>query len=270
MGPPAVKRAIAVTAKSVFALADIVNGDWPGPRILTYHQVGAELGRQMEVPTEVFIRHLDWLVENGDVLDLETAISRRAEFDAHRLFTLGFDDGYADLYTTAFPLLASRSLPFTLYLTTNPTETSTAMTPGGQAEPLTWNQVRAMADSGLMTLGAHTHTHRDLRGVPEDVIVEELDESNRLIEERCGTVPRHFAYPKGYWDPVAERLIAERYESATLGAGPPVTGETDPLRLHRVAVQKSDGMVFFKRKIKSGMRWEERTRRRVRNYQGPP
>lgn len=269
MGTPALKRAAVVTAKGAFAMADLATKEWPGPRILIYHQVGTDLGRQMEVSTDAFIQQLEWLERNGEVVDLQTAIRRRSEPDAHRLFTLGFDDGYADLYTTAFPLMSTRSLPFTLYLTTEPVETSIALTAGGQADPLTWDQVRTMADSGLMTLGAHTHTHLDLRGASGEVIAEELDVSNRLIEERCGSAPRHFAYPKGYWDPIAEQFVAERYDSATLGAGPPVTGETDLLRLHRVAVQKSDGIVFFKRKMKTGMRWEERTRRRLRHYQGP-
>lgn len=269
MVAPAMKRAVTATAKSAFAAADLLPRDWPGPRILIYHQVGSNIGRQMEVPTDVFIRQLDWLEQNGSVVDLQTAIHRRSEPDAHRLFTLGFDDGYADLYTTAFPLLSARDMPFTLYLTTKPVETSQPLTPGGQAEPLTWDQVRAMAASGLLTLGAHTHTHRDLRGVSEADVAEELDVSNRLIEERCGITPRHFAYPKGYWDPIAEVLVAQRYETAALGAGPPVTGATDLHRVHRVAVQKSDGLVFFRKKMKSGMRWEEWTRRRIRRYEGP-
>lgn len=257
-------------AKAVFAGADLLLGDWPGPRILIYHQVGAGLGREMEVTVEVFRRQLGWLESRGRIVSLEEAVAARAEPEASRLFVLTFDDGYEDLYTRAFPLLRERGLPFALYLTTEPVETGVPLTPGGRADPLRWVQVDEMLESGLLTLGVHTHRHRDLRGLSPHHIEEELDTSDRLVESRTGTRPRHFAYPKGHWDPVAEDLLRERYATAALGAGPPITPSTDPLRLHRLPIQRSDGLFFFRRKVLRGMRVEEWVRRRLRRYEGPP
>ena len=48
------KRILKVAAKSVFALIDPLFGPFPGPRILIYHQVGVNFGREMEVSA----RHL--------------------------------------------------------------------------------------------------------------------------------------------------------------------------------------------------------------------
>jgi hypothetical protein len=105
--------------------------------------------------------------------------------------------------------------------------------------------------------------------LPSDVAIE-LDTSNDIIEERLGVRPKHFAYPKGWWSESAESAVRGRFDSAVLGEGPPNTESTDPLRIHRVAVQKSDGMRFFKRKLATGLVLEERLRRVVRGYRGPP
>jgi peptidoglycan/xylan/chitin deacetylase (PgdA/CDA1 family) len=220
----------------------------------------------MEVPADVFQRHLDWLQANGEVVSLEDALVRVREPKSDRLYVLTFDDGYADMYQNAFPLLYERRLPFTLYLTTDPVESGTPLADG--ADPLTWDQVAEMLASGLMTPGSHTHHHLDLRDLGAEAIAEELDTANFLIRDRLGARVRHFAYPWGYWSETAEPLVKERFVTAVLGGGPPVTDATDPHRIHRVPVQRSDGMFFFRRKLKKGMHLEEAARRRVRGYRG--
>lgn len=266
--PTGAMGAVKKAAKAVFATADLALGPWPGARILCYHQTGANLGREMEVTVASLRRQLDWLTEHGRVLTLEEALEpdNIARADT---YVLTFDDGYEDVFTNAYPMLRERGLPFTLYLTTAPVETGEPLTPGGQADPLTWDQIETMLDGGLMTLGAHTHTHPDLRGMAKEQIAEELDTSDGLIERRFGFKPRHFAYPKGYWEPRAEGLIRERYDSAALGAGNPLTAASDRHRLDRLPIQRSDGFFFFRRKVSRGMRLEERTRRLVRGYRVP-
>ena len=59
------------------------------------------------------------------------------------------------------------------------------------------------------------------------------------------------------------------YETAVLGSGPPLDGATDPLKIPRVPVQLSDGVVWFKRKLKGGFRLEDKLRRRYKGYIGP-
>lgn len=256
-------------AKAVFALADLAFGRLPGPRILIYHQVGAGLGRQMEVREEAFRSHLDWLGYHGRVVDLETAISSKDQPDGRSHYVLTFDDGYEDLHRVAFPLLEAARIPFTLYLATHPVESREPLTPGGRANPLTWAQVREMLASGLMTLGVHTHRHVDLRSLGEEEIRQELEVSDRLVGERTGVRPRHFAYPWGYWSARADAQVRQRYSSAVLGSGPPNDSRTEPFLLHRMPVQLADGVFFFRRKMRTGLRLEDLVRRRVAGYQGP-
>ena len=254
--------------KAALAVPELAAKRRPGPRILIYHLVGTNLGREMEVATETFANQIRYLQAEGSIVSLGDAVSRIGMPGDDRLFVLTFDDGYADMYANAFPLLVERSVPFTVYLTTLPIEDPSGFRPG--ASPLTWEHLEEMVASGLTTVGAHTHSHPDLRFLSANAVAAELDESNALIFDRLGVQPRHFAYPKGWWAAGAEPEVRKRYATAVLGEGPPNRPETDLRRLHRVAVQKSDGMRFFKRKLATGLVLEDRLRRIARSYHGPP
>jgi peptidoglycan/xylan/chitin deacetylase (PgdA/CDA1 family) len=185
------------------------------------------------------------------------------------LVVLTFDDGYRDTYTTAFPLLQERRLRFTLYLATESIETGVALGRIPGAEPLTWDQVGEMGASGLLTVGAHTHRHADMRTLSADEVDDELGTSDRLIEERLGTSAAHFAYPWGFWSESADAGVSRRYRSATL-AGVANHGEPfDPHRLRRFPVQLSDGFRWFEARMRGGFRLEEMLRRRRNDYTGP-
>ena len=254
-------------SKAVFAAADLVMGSWPGPRLLIYHQVRDDPQREMEVSLEAFDAHLFWLRANAKVVSLDEAIIKRGHPDANKLFVLTFDDGYSDLFDTVYPALDESAMPFTLYLATKHVETQQPLSPGSQ--PLTWDQIGKMAEGGLMTVGAHTHEHIDLRHASVNHIEDDLGQSDQLIKDRLGIVPIHFAYPWGYWSPLADTVVRAHYQTAALGAGRPLTSKTDPFLMHRLPVQRSDGAFFFRRKAKRGMRLEEKFRRMVRGYVGP-
>ena len=269
MARTALDRVVKQSVKALAAVADPLFGDFGGPRLLVYHQIDAGLGREMEVTAGAFESQIDWLRSHMDIVSLDEAWQRRSEPDADRLAVLTFDDGYDDMVRLAYPTLKRHELPFTLYLTTHPTEYGEALFPGGQAEPCTWDQVEELATSGLMTLGAHTHRHLDMRTIDVEQARDDLGTSNELIESRMGIAPAHFCYPYGYWSEAGHQAVEERYSTAVLGSGPPLGAATDPLKIPRVPVQLSDGMVWFKRKMRSGLQLEDRLRRRYKGYDGP-
>ena len=258
---------IRAVAKGAFSTVDRLTGPFPGPRILIYHQVGAAHGQELDVDPETFGRQLDWLQGHGRVVGLDDALTARSGPGADFSYVLTFDDGYQDMFRSAFPLMASRGVPFTLYLTTGPLEDGKPLAPG--REPLTWGDVSRMCESGLVTLGAHTHRHVDLRHASITQVEDELDTSNRLIEQRIGLRPLHFAYPWGYWSATADTSVRARYRSAVLGGGGPILADTDLFLVPRIPIQLSDGFVFFKSKMRRGLRTEEAVRRLLSGYRGP-
>ncbi|HEY6628951.1 MAG TPA: polysaccharide deacetylase family protein, partial [Acidimicrobiia bacterium] len=241
----------------------------PGPRILIYHQVEAGLGRYMEVRLEDFRCQLEWLFANRQVVGLDEALVRWGQAGSEIFVALTFDDGYRDTYSTAYPILLDRGFPFTLYLATESIESGVSLGPTERADPLTWDQVGTMHESGLLTSGAHTHRHADVRQLSAQEVEEELGLSDDLIEQRLGVRPAHFAYPWGFWSPTADGPVRERYSSAAVAGSGRAKRELQPHRLARYPVQLSDGFRFFRGRLRGGLRLEEVIRRRVNAYTGP-
>ncbi|MBT8077998.1 MAG: polysaccharide deacetylase family protein [Gammaproteobacteria bacterium] len=63
--------------------------------------------------------------------------------------------------------------------------------------PLTWAMVREMHDSGLLTVGAHTESHRALSKLAAADVSREFEQNVDDIEKNAGVRPAHAAYPYG-------------------------------------------------------------------------
>lgn len=102
--------------------------------ILTYHGVlsGADDGQSFLdhnfVAEEAFERHLRFVTSHYRPISLEQLVAcyRRNAPPPPRSIAVTFDDGFANNYTLAFPLLRRFSVPFTVFLTTGLIETDGA------------------------------------------------------------------------------------------------------------------------------------------------
>lgn len=102
-----------------------------------------------------------------------------------------------------------------------------------------------MVDSGLCTIGNHTHRH--VR--PGELTASELDECSHAIQQHLGVRPRHFTYPWGLVVPDREDDLRARFRSASTGdLGRNLPG-CDLMRLRRVPVRRTDPDAFFAAKL---------------------
>jgi peptidoglycan/xylan/chitin deacetylase (PgdA/CDA1 family) len=62
---------------------------------------------------------------------------------------------------------------------------------------MSWDVLRELAQDPLVTIGAHTMTHRALGKLPEAVARAEMAESRARIERELARPCRHFSYPYG-------------------------------------------------------------------------
>jgi peptidoglycan/xylan/chitin deacetylase (PgdA/CDA1 family) len=125
-----------------------------------------------------------------------------------RTIALTFDDGFQSVYTHAWPVLREFRVPATIFLATAylgstapfPFDTwglkHRDALPADAYRPLSIEQCREMADGGLIELGAHTHTHRDLRGRP-DAFREDVQISVDVLRSTFGASEVMFAFPFG-------------------------------------------------------------------------
>jgi peptidoglycan/xylan/chitin deacetylase (PgdA/CDA1 family) len=182
------------------------------------------------------------------VSGLDDALDALDQGDLRHRVVLTFDDGFSDVYERAWPILADRAIPFTLFLASAYVggemtwSGSTARVPGrGLSAP----QLEELAASGLCTIGNHTHSH-----VPPDRLTEsEIDRCTDTIQTLLGVTPRHFAFPWGVPVPRLDGALRMRFRSAATGR----VGRNMPgcnyWRLRRVPVRATDPPSFFRAKL---------------------
>ena len=216
---------------------------WPGRRrpgdvvILLYHRVGPSPS-EIELGASAFERQLEYLAINERVLTLDQAL-----MGEEGGVVVTFDDGTRDFHETVVPLLVQHGVPAMLYL-------ATSWVGSDGSESLTWQQIRDAKATGFVTIGSHTHTHADLSRTSDAETESEMRVSKELIEDELGVACRHFAYPWAVRSPAADRAARMHFDSAAVDAWRTNRAERiDPHRLGRVPVLRSDGDVFFRRKV---------------------
>lgn len=244
----------SATKQSLAVLCSLDRRPATGATILTYHRVGGSTLDELDLAPARLAAQLDQLVHGGhDVVSLDAALDRLDAEDPTPAVVLTFDDGFADVFTAAWPLLQERCLPFTIYLTaglvegTMRWEGSTAASQG--ADALRWDQIATMQASGLCTVANHTWDH----AAPDRVDADQLDRCSDEIERRLGHRPTHFAWTWGV--PVSTLLpaVRDRFRSAATGAIGRNTSTDDRWALRRVPVRRTDPPAFFEAKLRGGL-----------------
>lgn len=203
--------------------------------ILMYHHVDERTPASTSVTPAQFRRHLDFIEEKGFTVvplpKLLDGVYRGGSLPEHAV-AITFDDAYASVYREAFPALQSRNMPFTVFV-------ATAAVDQQQQHSLSWEQMRDLADSGLVAFGAHSVTHAHLlegseRGASQAWVARveaEIDDSVARLEAKLpGTSITAFAYPFGEYSASLEAILASRslyglaQQSGAVGRTTPPTG----------------------------------------------
>lgn len=204
--------------------------------ILLYHHVATDTPPSTSVTPNQFTAHLDYLKRHGyrviPLRDLLDGIYRNGPTLPEQAVAITFDDAYDSIFETAYPLLAERKMPFTLFVATEAIDRS-------YRGYMSWQDLREMHASGLADIGAHSVSHSHLLeggGAKEDLTTwtntasMEIDAGIRRLQEQLSGLQVHsFAYPFGEWHPPLARLLSERglYGLAqTSGAVSAATPET--------------------------------------------
>jgi peptidoglycan/xylan/chitin deacetylase (PgdA/CDA1 family) len=183
--------------------------------ILMYHYVravdqGADpLGWELSITPELLDQQLALLAQQGYTgvrMDVLARCMRGEPLCPPRPVALTFDDGYADAYTAALPVLQRYGFTATFYIVSGFV---------GQPGYMTWEQLAVLRDAG-MEIGAHSISHPDLTTLDAFGLARQLNEPKAEIEARLGVRVVSFCYPAGrYNGAVIEAVRAAGYENAT-------------------------------------------------------
>ncbi len=178
--------------------------DWP--LILAYHSVSDCRHDGLAVRVSDFEKQMRWLSRHGyRSITLAQYMSqpvRRGE----RIVMITFDDGYADNFTMAFPILRKYGFVATIFLVSDFVNTDhiyawdrPQIPPNGNREPyrlLNWEQVREMAQSQF-EFGSHTCTHPELTSVTPAMGWDEIARSRADLSRQLEQEIVSFCYPRG-------------------------------------------------------------------------
>lgn len=228
--------------------------------ILMYHDV-SYLGRGYSKTPEIFRQQMQELKNAGfhtvsyaqlvDFVDKGTPLPEKP-------IVVSVDDGYRTNYQYIYPILKELDMRIELSVI------------GGAIQyadwGLKWDEVKEMADSGLVGVQAHTNQlHGDhtaeggrlgvLRAPGEswadyvDLLSRDTTHILDMIETRTGASPIAFTYPRGKWNGMAEAIVTDLGFRITVTTkdGVAVVTQGDPSSLHlmdRIGMDFRNGSVI--------------------------
>lgn len=214
--------------------------------ILMYHSISYDASmkfKQFTIPPTLFVDQMSYLYQDGytaiNVTQCANALFHNNSALPKQPVVLTFDDGFADFYTHALPILKRYNFTATLYITTGFIgKTSTWLQREGEATRpmLTWEQITEINQSGI-ECGAHTHHHPQLDTLPISIARNEIVHSKELLERHLGQDILSFAYPFGYSTAAVRKIVRDTgYTSACVVKHNISSEGTNPFALARLMV----------------------------------
>lgn len=166
--------------------------------ILTYHHIQPEvtakkLGQtSLTVDNKIFDQQMAQLIASGYTPifanELINALITHSAIPGKSIMVT-MDDGYADNYIYALPILKKYNIKANLMLASGLV--------GSKEDMLTWDEVREMKSSGLYYFTNHTWSHASLTRISQAKIETEIDTAKNQIEQYTGQIVNIFTYPYG-------------------------------------------------------------------------
>lgn len=187
--------------------------------ILTYHSLDTS-GSLISVSPSAFAAQMSALAALGlRGIALRDAVAFR---EAHRTwprdaFVLTFDDGYANFFDDALPVLRRHGFSATVFVVSGHIGGANDWAPPppglGPRAMLSTTQVRELAAAGV-EIGAHTRTHLNLMKATPSQIDDELLGSRGDLEQHVGQPVQSFAYPYGILSDAAVHACRRSFSAA--------------------------------------------------------
>lgn len=178
----------------------ILSSIWPtrynsGVLILNYHSISPI--HEYSTKPEDFDEQMNYLSHNFNVIRLGEIDNQNNKLS----IVITFDDGFADNYDYAFPILKKYNLPATIFVVSdfvfNNLDITKNWIPYNGLKALSENNIKEMSDSGLIDFGSHGKNHEPVSSLSKDIFRSNLVESVSKIESCCDKKVDSYAFPFG-------------------------------------------------------------------------
>lgn len=216
----------------------------PGRFVLMFHGVSSK--RRSEIPYS-----LQPSFSKDELQDALSWISKRFRFlTPNELLETGkagalltFDDGFANNYSNALPVLEKFQAPAVFFITTQHIQHPTDWLPAVRKTIRQgWNeesnlpnelavdlfngmtiwQLEKIGRHPLITIGSHTISHPFLSRCGIDSLKKELVESKRYLQDVSGQEVNLFSYPTGDYNPAVIDMVRSANYRAAFAVDSPV------------------------------------------------
>lgn len=204
--------------------------------VLMYHHFDSEVQTGLIADPKVFEEQMKLLKAEGyttlttqDII----AISKGEQEMPKKPLMITLDDGYKSNYDVVYPVLKKLNMKATIFIITDFIENPEKHP--SQYPKMTWDMIKEMSDSGLVSFQSHTDNMHCVRGEIcgitqpievngelettseyEERVKKDLIRSKQLLEEKLGKPVTSFAYPMGKYTESAEKLLKEAGFELTL------------------------------------------------------
>lgn len=180
--------------------------------VLVYQRFGEDRNPSNSVKLSEFDAHIAELT-NGkyNVMKLPDILAaiEKGENLPNRTVAITIDDTFRSVYEEAWPRLKKAGLPFTLFVTTDPSDL-------GPPAYMTWDEIREFRDFGV-TIGAHTASHMLASQATTEELRADIERSLASFERELGERPTIFSWPQGEMSLAASEMLGQLGFSAAFG-----------------------------------------------------
>lgn len=177
--------------------------------VLNYHDVFPRRTSESvwwDVTPQEFEQQMGWLKARGanfiSLKQLRRHLTQNASLPKNPV-ALTFDDNHQGFYDYIYPILKREKIPAAMFVHTD------FVGRGGARARMSWDTLRKLDREGLVTIGSHTASHRDLTQLSQAEQRRELLESKWVLERQLGRPIAYIAYPEGKADAITFKLARE-------------------------------------------------------------
>lgn len=256
------------------------------PLVLVYHRIAFLPSDPwgLAVSPETFDAQLRLLRRFFRPLSLHALLDAVQRGRGHGCVAITFDDGYADNYLSALPLLEKYGVPATFFVTSDPVENGRefwwdelernvpssqyldrwhelAALPANERDrilgarvpareshrPMTPDELRLLAASPLVEIGSHGRTHSNLTHLSPEEVRDEVEGGRRAVQGMTGREVTLFSYPFGAFSDDTDRVVrAAGFRAACTSISASIAAGPDVFRIPRCNVTNVSGLRFLR------------------------
>jgi len=239
----------------------------PGIPILMFHKVGeppkGSKIKKLWVSDKLFTKQMAYLAREGfrsiTFKDIYQHWDNGKPLPDHPIL-ITFDDGYANNYSEAFPIMESFGFKATVFVVVQTVGWDNRWhDPASESRipMISWQELKTLQKAGW-EIGSHTMSHPRLPRQSAEERKFELERSRQVIGEFLEEYPQTFSYPYGAGEDVKEirqQVMAAGYRVAVgihSGKWRLDQIKNNPLNLPRIFVRGDENMFDFHLQISRG------------------